>query len=374
MVKYNCVQCGKEFCQKSNWLQHTSNKKFPCKKKCEEGSNEFQNIPKYSKQFQNIPKNLKNFQNNSECVEESIIKYEITHNLENKQILENICGYCKKNFSNIGNLNKHIRNNCKIKKEQEKEKEEIFKKLLLKDEIIRSQNEKMSKLDETISELCKNVKFIEEQNQQLQIQLKNLSNKDPKYVKTNTTNTTNNMINSNNTTNTTNNIIMVNYGKENLEMIDNSHFMKIVRNPLITGVKIPEEILKLIHFNPAYPELSNIYISDINREKCMVWQDGEWKLSSVDKIPEIIDRVVIYSNEIENELREKFINNKKINERLDVVNKYVKMNDSEYIEELKEDIGINSNLIKRCEGFQKLTYDTFKTLLYNEGKDRKSVV
>ena len=50
------------------------------------------------------------------------------------------------------------------------------------------------------------------------------------------------------------------------------------------------------------------------------------------------------------------------------------MNDSDYVEELRQEIEDepdNKDVIKRCEGFQKLTYDTFKTTLYNEGKNIK---
>jgi hypothetical protein len=54
-------------------------------------------------------------------------------------------------------------------------------------------------------------------------------------------------------------------------------------------------MLKIIHFNPQYPQLSNIYISDINREKCMVYEDGEWKLSSVDNIPQIMDKICLFT-------------------------------------------------------------------------------
>jgi hypothetical protein len=190
----------------------------------------------------------------------------------------------------------------------------------------------------------------------------------------NTVNTTNsnNVVNTSNVTNT-NNIVMFNFGKEDLGIINKQEYLdRVVKKP-ISGVKIPEEILRLIHFNPQYPQLSNIYISDINREKCMIWEDGEWKLSPVDKIPEVIDRVVGYSNEVENELREKFSNNKKVNDRLDIISKYIKMSDNEYIEELQEDIDENFDRIKRCEGFKKLTYDTFKTTLYNEGKNLKKI-
>ena len=183
---------------------------------------------------------------------------------------------------------------------------------------------------------------------------------------------------------------MFNFGKENLDIIDKKQYINRVIKNNITGVKIPEEILKLIHFNPQYPQLSNIYMSDINREKCMVYDDGIWKLSPNDKIPEVIDRVVEYSYNQDEILRDIFKNNKPVIERLNVINKYVKMNDNEYLELLKQqdhdhDQGhdqyhdyahynipdnYQDNLeeIKKCENFQKKTYNTIKTTLYNEGK------
>jgi hypothetical protein len=64
-----------------------------------------------------------------------------------------------------------------------------------------------------------------------------------------------------------NNIVIVNFGKEDLSVIDERQFIdKIVKKNNISGVKIPDEVLKIIHFNPQYPQLSNIYISNINRE------------------------------------------------------------------------------------------------------------
>jgi hypothetical protein len=180
---------------------------------------------------------------------------------------------------------------------------------------------------------------------------------------------------------------MFNFGKENLDIIDKKQYIKRLIKNNISGVKIPEEILKLIYFNPAYPEFNNIYISDINREKCMVYEEGMWKLSATDKIPEVIDRVVEYSYNRDEELRELFKNNKSVLDRLNVINKYVKMNDNEYLELLKQKnpyeideseneikIAVNQNnleKIKRCENFQKKTYDTFRTTMYNEGKKLK---
>ena len=120
-----------------------------------------------------------------------------------------------------------------------------------------------------------------------------------------------------------NNFVMVNFGKEDLKMIDEREFIdRIVKQNKISGVKIPDEVLKIIHFNPKYPQLSNIYISDINREKCMVYEDGEWKLSNVDNIPQIMDKVCVFSAEQINNLKTKHPDNKPLHERLGVIEKY----------------------------------------------------
>ena len=52
---------------------------------------------------------------------------------------------------------------------------------------------------------------------------------------------------------------------EDLDKIDVKYFINnIVKNNKICGVKIPEEILKIIHFNPVYPDLHNIYSHKIS--------------------------------------------------------------------------------------------------------------
>jgi hypothetical protein len=124
----------------------------------------------------------------------------------------------------------------------------------------------------------------------------------------------------------------------------------------------------MIHFNSAYPQLSNIYISDINREKCMVYENGDWKLTPVDRIPEIIEKVTTYTSEVETDLRDRYPDNQRLADRLDVIKKYNNMNILDILEELKEEAEENKDIIKRYEQFQKLTYDTFRTTLYNEGK------
>ena len=385
MVYYKCEKCSLEFNKKSNYIQHI-NKKFDCALKNNNLSIEESNNPiliqKNPKKSIFI-KNPENFQiSNQNCnLNSNTNKIENKENIEikfnqNPDINNFCCGYCLKSYSTKSNLNKHLNGNCKIKKEKEEEKENIFKLLLAKDNEIIEQKKIINKILQQNELLIKKIDVLVKYK--INKSPKNIysHNMNPSITNTNNTiNTTNttNTINTNTNTNTlNNNIVMFNFGKEDLGIIDKQIYLERVIKKPISGVKIPEEILKIIHFNHQYPQLSNIYISDINREKCMIWEDGEWKLSPVDKIPEVIDKVVNYSNGIESELRQKFTNNKKVNDRLDIVNKYIQMNNNEYIEELKiNENNDNTDTIKRCEGFQKLTYDTFKTTLYNEGKNIK---
>jgi translation initiation factor 2B subunit (eIF-2B alpha/beta/delta family) len=104
----------------------------------------------------------------------------------------------------------------------------------------------------------------------------------------------------------------------------------------------------------------------------MVFEDNEWKLSNIDNIPQIIDKVCIFSSEQINTLKNKHPNNKSLQDRLNIVEKYNNMIDNDFIEDLKDDTdNDNKKLIQRCEEFQKHTYNTFKKTLYNEGKKIK---
>lgn len=371
MNYYSCPKCNKIFDRKYNLDIHL-NKKFDCsiKKNKISGISDteknnfdiFQNFPNI---FQNFPITEKIFLANKKSNYNEIFKSDFNNfnNLNNLNYLElfksdcledkNIyfcCNFCSKSYSSKGNLTKHLKI-CKIKKNDDNDKENLFKLLLEKEK-----NNQMEIIE------------LKKQNNLL---LKKIDN----FIKNNNSHSspiTNNTQNINTNINSNNKIVLVNFGKENLNIIDRQIFLdRIIKNNKISGVKIPDEILKIIHFNPNYPQLSNIYISDINREKCMIYEDSEWKLSPIDKIPEVIDKVVLFSNDVETDLKTKYPNNKKLNDRFETVNKYTKMIDSEYIEELKENKEDNKELIKRCEDFKKMTYDTIKTTLYNEGKKLK---
>ena len=405
MVKYECKRCKMIFNKKSNFVRH-ENKKFTCvqnNQKSKYVPKVSIEVPKVSKKINEVPL-IEQIHTNTNMINSEptnkfnlYVKYDDFKqiNEQNLKEFDNIdteenitCGYCFSTFSRKGNLNKHLKYNCKVKKQQDKEKEEIFKQLLIKDNLIKEKDEQLNLKNEQITLLFNKIGMLEKKIDKIAKVKSDKLDKLDKLDKSNKSKIINNISNSNNniTNNTTNNtnttntnnvvFQLVNYGKEDLDKIDVKDFFNtIVKNNKICGVKIPEEILKLIHFNSNYPELNNIYISDINREKCMIYDDGMWKLSPDDKIPEVIDKVVKFSYKKQDVLREKFADNKPVIDRLNVINKYTQFNDSEYLEGLKEENEFdndneqsdNVNQIKRCNDFHKKTYNTFRTTMYNEG-------
>ena len=378
MVKRQCPKCKAIFNQKCHYDYHI-NRKYDCTPNCicsNDVNNDLTNICENLQEFAKICENSVINQKNEKIRQENegIIKsdtnlsnfaetnrnekqFNFTDNrTNNKTNYETYpCSYCQKKFSTKYTLGRHMNESCKAKKESDNEKENIFKMLLERD---------------------KRIDVLEKQNQLLMDKIDKLINMKDNTKSNKTTNkTTNNTNNSNNTitntqnTNTQNNIVMVNFGKEDLSVIDEKQFIdRIVKNN-ISGVKIPDEVLKIIHFNPQYPQLSNIYISDINREKCMVYEDGEWKLSNVDNIPQIMDKVCVFSSEQINNLKSKHPNNKPLHDRLGTIEKYNNMIDGDYVDDLREE-GRRAEIV-RCEEFQSHTYNTLKKTMYNEGKKIK---
>jgi hypothetical protein len=92
----------------------------------------------------------------------------------------------------------------------------------------------------------------------------------------------------------------------------------------------------------------------------MVYENGEWKLSSIDNIPKIMDKVYIFYADQINTLRSKYPNNKPLQDRLGIIEKYNNFIDGNYLEDLKDNNvdGINKNQISRCDDFQAHTYNT----------------
>jgi len=233
MTVYKCNECNKIFNKKYNYDIHI-NRKYPC-------FTDIQIEPK------NIQKEVENIQKEPD-----------------KEIIQ--CNYCRKAFTLQNSLNRHLKDRCKIKKEDIDKKEEIYQ-LLLK---------QMQRLEENQKQLMK-------ENKQLK---KEIANKNNIMNNNNSTNNgiINNIENQTNTNNQQNNIKnlhinLIAHGKEDLSFITEEKFKKI----LYKGFKSIENLTEMVHFDKNRPENHNIYISNIKDSYVMKYDGDEWKLTDREK-------------------------------------------------------------------------------------------
>ena len=324
MVLYKCLTCLKEFDRKSSFITHTENKKKPCKTiKIEQYSKNVEIIQNYPILSKDYPK-LSNF-----------IQEEILNDNPNK------CNFCFKNFSNIYNLKKHQNSRCKVKKLDNEKKDEIFNKLL-------ENEEKMNKILNNYEELQKD-------NNKLKQHIKDLENKYNNDIKKIVNKNTNNNTINNTNNNITNNLIipndkLVNFGKEDLTKIEYEDIIKSCTGPSVTGYHVIIELIKLIHFNDKFPENQNVYMTDRNREKYMYYKN-KWLLGDNNIFKEIMTQpqelIGNYEDEIEEDIENKKVTAKKIN---DILDKYYD-----------------------CKaGFNEIVEPKVKDLIYNNKEDVKN--
>jgi hypothetical protein len=215
MVLYVCNNCNKEFSQKVDHVRHL-NRKNPCKKT--NFSNESQ---------------MNHYESQMNHYESQMNHYESPKINTQKEYM---CTYCNKVFPTNSNMCRHIKSYCKVKKQDDTNKETIYQQLL---------NEHL------------NIK-----NELIEIKNKLSTNK--------TTNKTTNNINNG----TINNIQIVAHGKEDLSKIKEDVILQLVKR----GWRSVPMFAKYLHCNDKFPEQKNIYINDINRKYCMVYDGQEWLL------------------------------------------------------------------------------------------------
>ncbi len=335
MVLYKCLTCFREFKKKSHYITHTEHKKNPCKppevNKHNEKAELFQNIPDDSKIFQNIPNNSKIFQNIPE-------KNPIFTINDKKDILDeeneddkNLCKYCFKQFSTVFNLNKHVKNSCKVKKLDEEKKDLIFNRLIENENKMSEMFDNFKNLQKNYDNIQKNYNNIFKENEKLKQHIKDLEHKYNSDIKKIVNKNTNNTNNSNNTINNTNNnnlniIIpnekLVNFGKEDLSKIPYDDIIKACTGSNVTGYHVLIELIKQIHFNDKFPEFQNVYMTDRNREKYMFWQNA-WQLGDNNIFTEIMSQpqelLSTHEEKLQKDIDKNKITAKKIS---NVVDKY----------------------------------------------------
>jgi len=349
MVEFKCEKCNKNFNKKSTYINHTTHKKNSCMPK---------NINDINIEITNNPSNNSS-NNSSNNPSNNLLNQNI--NIEEKKY---VCHFCFKEYTRQDNLKRHISNKrCEILKLQIQQKENIFINLVKEDELNKSANNKLNKLEEISNikldnkqivknlkvsklikeltemkiELGKNIKeyknkieleeekkriesikilelernYIElqKQNYKLQNKMNNIVNKNKVKVNKSIKNYCNTTTNSNNTQHITNNVVMnipviklVDFGNEKLDKISYKVFIDTIKTQ---GASLCNKAIEGIHFNSDHPENQNIYISDFNRDKVMIYKNEKWIIDNWDTIfPELLEKVIQFGYDKEQFLRD----------------------------------------------------------------------
>ena len=159
------------------------------------------------------------------------------------------CKYCNNSFTQKNNMYSHIKNRCKVKKEEDNNRENIF------DRLVQLENEN-KELKNTVNQIKTNIN--------------------------NCSNITNTINNSGTITN--NNIVLIGYGMEDIKKIDKNDILKSLKRGFYSTIHLTEAV----HFNPKYPEYHNVYISNIKDKYGMMYDGKDWKLLTKS---ELIDKI-----------------------------------------------------------------------------------
>jgi len=252
MTIYKCDKCNKAYTNKTDYKRHM-NRKRPCvigennglrfncpgcaKSYTTKGSltRHLTQYPHHKNTHSKICSKSTPNDSNNIIRNSKMTPTDSNNNFRKSKTFE--CNFCKSKFTRKNNLNRHLKDRCKVKKQQNLEKEEIFRALL----------EKMNNMENEI---------------------KALRNENSKLT------TINNINNTTNNVNNTLNINLVAFGKENKESLSNSELFKILRK----GFKSVPELVKLLHFDENKPENHNIYISNMRDNYVMVFDGDRWAL------------------------------------------------------------------------------------------------
>ena len=166
------------------------------------------------------------------------------------------CKYCHKMFRFASNRYKHYKC-CKMKPQEEAKEESVDDESMDDDEILA---------------LVKSFKLKKNELKQRLMSPTTITN-----------NTTNNISDSNNTTI---NILINDFGNENLERITDEFLHKCFKNYKKQGIQM---LTKHVHFNDEYPEDKNIRRGSITNKTLKIRQNGQWTPASKNSV---MDKVI----------------------------------------------------------------------------------
>jgi hypothetical protein len=275
MVQYKCGNCLKLFKLKGDYTRHLK-RKIPCKKSDENQNNHNKNKRQNNhiivNNHQLAPKTQKITKNNDMDV--------LNDDLDDKEPKsERQCQYCKKIFSRVSSLDRHLKGRCKVKKQQDNQKEDLLQKLINE---MKEMKEKMETLENENKEYREYKQSISKQqniNQtnigQQNITQANIGNQFNQFNHLNQLNQQNNI-----------NIKLLAFGKEDISHITDEVYKRVLNK----GFKSVPNFVEHVHFNRNKPENHNIYISNIRTNYVLVYDGEDWKLKEKDDaLQQLID-------------------------------------------------------------------------------------
>jgi len=299
MSYHICEYCNYSTKYKSDLTKHKKTKKHRNKLlslgiKIEEQDHIIQNNPKI---IQNNPVLI---QNNPEIIQNNPAI--IQNNPQKSQKLYK-CDYCSKTFTIHANKRRHELHRCKDNPD-------------FVDKIIDAKNSKIKNLEKDKEALEKDKEKWEIEKQELYKQVSTLLDK------------------VGDTTNIQNNIILNNYGSEDL-----SHISKTLKTELlnIPYCAIPK-MIEAIHFNNEKPENKNIMLPNKKENLVKVYEGNKWVYKNKnDTITDLVDSKYTIIDEHYEELNSENKVPAQIKTTFTKFRKFYDENDAEMVEKLKHE-------------------------------------
>lgn len=378
MTLHQCLYCDRLFNKMSNYKSHLE-KKASCKKNPSfstsasastqhaslhsPSSNDIEILPSMYKKIVKPPKGQgQGVSEQGQCHNQEPGQCQSQHQADGIDDVLYQCNFCLYSTNRNHNLKRHLQS-CRIRKEENKDKEEIFKELVMKYNELKIEHDQ---LYESILELKKdNISrpsfqiVPEPTTKDHQIQIPQTANH-INNIHTNNTQTNNTQTNN---TGTINNNIIFQFGKEDLSKIDDKFITDALK---LSGYFIPIKMVENIHCNPLYPHFHNVYISNIDKGKAMIHTGEKWELSNYNAISDnLLDKSV---NLIEERVKEiatstaTSVNRKMAIDRKMKVLEKIKQID--YDDENNDHL--DDNELRRRDYLRKMSKDGIKLVLYNK--------
>jgi DNA-directed RNA polymerase subunit RPC12/RpoP len=250
MVEYKCNKCGKIFSNKTKYTKHQS-RKFPCQS--DEGRENNADIH---------PAKSASYAAESAKNQKPIALLDANRTNKSKEYK---CTYCSRSFTRSDSLNKHLAGRCKVRKQQDNDKEELLQKLI----------EQMNKQN---SELVKQMGDMKEEIERLKSKGNGRNNSTNIGTQQNTT--IENQNNQQNIQINNNNIKLLAFGSEDMSYVVDEVYKKILNK----GFKSVPTFVQYLHFNKDKPQNHNVYISNMQTNYAIVYDGEDWKLKERDDV------------------------------------------------------------------------------------------